>query len=134
MASGLQSLVNQLIANPRQLFLIDGLGALLTAFFLAVILAKFEAHFGMPRNVLYPLAIVACIFAIYSMSCYFFLPVHWRPYLKVIALANLTYCCLTLALVIFHYQSLMVLGLLYFLLELVVVGALIYIELRVAAK
>lgn len=120
--------------KPKRIFLIDGSGAVLTAFLLGVILTRFEANFGMPRKVLYPLSILACFYAFYSIGCYFFVGRNWRPFLKAIAMANLAYCCLTIGLVISLYPSLTVLGLTYFSGELIVIGGLIFIELLAVSK
>ena len=94
----------------KKLFLIDGLGALLSAFLLGVILVRWEPVFGMPAKVLYPLAAIAGVFAIYSLSCHFFLTQNRGRFLKGIAVANLLYCCLTLTLVVYFYSQLTVLG------------------------
>ncbi len=126
--------MDNLTSNPKRLFLLDSLGALLTAFLLGVILARFEAHFGMPAKVLYSLSALACVFALYSMVCYFWVRSQWRPFLKAIALANLTYCLLTIGLVVSFYQSLTILGILYFSGELIVIGVLSYIELSAVFK
>lgn len=126
--------MDNLTSNPKRLFLIDSLGAFLTAFLLGVILTRYEAYFGMPGKVLYPLSILACVFGLYSMGCYFWVRSHWRPFLKAIALANLTYCLLTTGLVVSFYQSLTILGILYFSGEMIVVGVLIYIELFAVYK
>ena len=123
-------MLEKLTANPKRLFLIDSLGAILTAFNLAVILAGFEEYFGMPVDVLYFLAGIACIFAVYSCICYYHFPNRWPPFLKAIAIANLLYCCLTMGFVIAYYLQLTALGVSYFLLELIIVVGLVSIELR----
>ena len=125
---------NKLISNPERLFLIDSLGAFLTAFFLGTILTRFEVDFGMPRKVLNPLSILACVYAIYSISCYFFVGREWRPFLKVIATANLIYCCITIGFVISFCQALTILGLTYFLCEIVIIGGLLFIEVLTISK
>jgi hypothetical protein len=48
-----------LTPNSKKIFLIDGIGALLSAVFLGVILVKFEESFRMPRTILYLLSSVA---------------------------------------------------------------------------
>ena len=126
--------MNKLTSNPQRLFLIDSLGAFLTAFLLGVILTRFEAYFGMPGKVLYALSTLAVVFGLYSMGCYFWVRSRWRPFLKAIALANLVYCSLTIALVISLYESLTILGVLYFSGELIVIGVLTYIELSAVSK
>ncbi|MEM6633615.1 MAG: hypothetical protein AAF694_28335 [Bacteroidota bacterium] len=57
--------------SPKKLLIIDGLGALLSAFLLGVVLVRFESQVGMPRNSLYVLAAFPCIFAIYDLISYF---------------------------------------------------------------
>ena len=118
----------------KKLFLLDGVGALLTAIFLAIHLNFLNEYIGMPENVLKSLAIVALIFCVYSFSCYFMPIKNRRPYLLAIALANLVYCMATLAAVVSNYESLTVLGISYFVLEVLIVCALVRIELKAARK
>lgn len=118
--------------QPGAIFLTDGLGALLTAFFLGGVLSRWEALFGMPRSVLYPLAAVGLLFAAYSLSCYFFKVKRWKPFLLGIALANLGYCLVSLVLVAMFFQRLTALGVAYFGVEILVVSILILIEIRLA--
>lgn len=118
--------------NPRKLFLIDSLGALLSAFSLGVILVAFESTFGIPRMVLYYLAFFAGIFSLYSFFCYTLFPKNWKPFLGAIAIANLIYCSITLGLMIYLYQKLTILGIVYFMLELIIVVTLATIELKTA--
>ena len=133
MSTYIQKLTNQLAAHPKRLFLIDGLGAFLTAFMLGVVLANFESSFGMPLKTLYFLTFLAGIFCFYSFCCYFFVSDNWRPFLKVIAVANTLYCCITLGLVFYYYQNLTLLGVVYFFGEIGVVMGLVVVELRVIA-
>ena len=134
MLTRIGSIIEKFTSNSKRLFLIDGSGAFLTAFFLFAILATFENSFGMPRRILYFLSFVAFIYTIYSFSCYFFIDNNWRPFLKAVMLANTIYCCITIVLVIYFYQSLTILGLIYFLLEVIVMTGLIFLELMVLAK
>jgi hypothetical protein len=134
MATKIRSLINQLTSNPRKLFLIDGLGAFLTAFFLLAILARFQEYFGMPITILYFLSAAACIYMMYSICCYLFVLSKWHPYLKAITIANIIYCCVTFTLVIYFIQSLTMLGLIYFLIEIIVMSSLILLELTVLSK
>lgn len=120
--------------NPKKLFLIDSLGALLSAGMLGIVLTRFESTVGMPKQVLYFLAILACIFAVYSFLCFLWVKSNWQIYLKIIALVNLAYCCLTIGLIIYEYQELTNLGLCYFVLEIIVVTVLAMIELKTASR
>lgn len=119
---------------PRKLFLIDGLGALLSVFLVGVVLSRFESVFGMPQTATYWLAALPCLFALYSFTCFLLIKENWRPYLRLIALANLLYCGLTMGLVIYFYQRLTVWGLLYFVGEVIVVIGLAYVELKTASR
>ena len=126
--------MNSLNLNARQLFLIDSLGALLSAFFLGVVLARLEGIFGMPLRVLYPLAIIALVLCAYSAWCYWRQPAGWRPYLKAIALANLGYACLTLGLVAVFRYELELWGWAYFGIEISLVAMLGGVEWKTARK
>ncbi len=116
--------------NPSKIFLIDGIGACISALFLGLLLPTFEAYFGMQKNVLYGLATVASILAIYSLSCYFFKVKNGRLFLKIAAFANILYCCISLILMLYFYQKLTILGLAYFLLEKIVVLILVIFEIK----
>jgi len=111
----------------------DSLGALLTAIVLGLIFTRFENAVGMPQKVLYPLSFIACIFSIYSLFCYLIKIENWRPFLKIIAIANLLYCCLTIGFIFYLYQKLTVLGFIYFVLEIIIVTILAIIELKTAS-
>lgn len=127
----------QQIANtiaPRRLFLIDGLGALLTSVLLGVVLVRFKSTFGIPVATLYVLAGIAAGFFVYSISCSALNVKRWRPCLRVIAGANLCYCCLTLGAMLYLHQDLTLLGMGYFAGEIVVVVALAAFELRAASR
>jgi len=118
--------------SPKKLFLIDGLGAFLTAFTIGVILTNLEAYVGMSKNVLYPLAVIACFFAVYSFWNHLQMPPNWPVFMRIIAVANLMYCSLTMGLAIYHRSTITSLGFAYFGLEIVVVVSLAIFELKMA--
>ena len=130
--------LEKLIADPKRLFLIDGSGALLTTFLLVVILARFREVFGMPQKVVYLLSLVPFIYAVYSFCCYFFSRFfsynRWQVTLKAISIANIFYCCITIGLVFYFYQSLTTIGLLYFLGEVMIIACLVRMELLALSK
>ncbi|WP_299257983.1 hypothetical protein [uncultured Aquimarina sp.] len=131
MTHRIQQLIDTFRKKPRQLFFIDGLGALLTIFFLTIVLTTFQEYIGMPKKTLYFLSVIAVIYGIYSISCYFLNPRNWQPFLKIIAFANLAYCFITIVFIYYYFQNMTVLGLLYFFLELLVIFGLVAIELMV---
>ena len=127
----MQQFFNKLALNPKRLFLIDGFGAFLTAFFLFAILRTFNEYFGMPKTTLDFLSIIALAFSVYSFCCFFLVNNNWHPFLRAISIANLLYCCLTLGLVIYNYPRLTILGVIYFLIEIVIVCGLVFFEINV---
>ena len=118
-------------ANPVKLFAIDGLGALLTAFFLFAILKTSSAYFGMAKPTLSFLSIIALSFSVYSFACYFLANKNWQPFLLTIGILNALYCCLTLGLIVYNYSQLTLLGISYFLTEISIICGLIYLEINV---
>jgi hypothetical protein len=126
--------INKIAANPRQLFLIDGLGALLSTFLLGVVLVQFEDFFGIPTNVLYFLAFLPCLFAIYDFYCYQKVPDNIDFYIKIIAVANLLYCLLSMGLALYHFQKITIYGWIYILLEILILILLITIQFKIVGK
>ena len=125
-----QEKVNKI--NPHKLFLIDSLGGLLSAFMLGFVLIKFESSVGMSRSILYFLSGIALVFSVYSFVCFLLKIKKWQIFLKIIAIANLLYCCLTLVLLVYLYEKLTILGLIYFVVEIIIVSGLAVIELKKA--
>lgn len=127
-----KNIINRLTFKPRILFLIDGLGALLTAFFLFVVLDHFNKYVGMPTTILNSLSLIAICFCIYSIACFFFLKRHWKPFIIGIGIANLLYSILTIGILITHFSILTIIGISYFLVEIVFICGLVYIEFNIA--
>lgn len=132
MPQTLRDIIKYLEQSPRTLFMIDSLGALLTTFFLFAILRNFNEYFGIPETTLNLLSIIAASLCMYSTTCFFFLKDNWAPFIRAIGFANLLYCILTMRLVIFIFPSLKIMGIAYFLVEMIIVCGLVYIELNVA--
>lgn len=132
MCSMVRKTINQLARKPRKLFLIDGLGAILTVFFLFVVLRNFNKYFGMPKNILTYLSITGTLFFIYSIICFFFLKKHWTPFIIAIGIANILYSILTIGLLIIYSPMLTIIGITYFLIEIAIICGLVYIEFNVA--
>ncbi|MFD0863352.1 hypothetical protein ACFQ1M_14150 [Sungkyunkwania multivorans] len=120
--------------NPKQLFLIDGLGALLSAFLLGVVLVRYEEFFGIPHQTLYFLALFPCLFALYDLYCYRGKRKDLGPFLRGIGIANILYCGLSLGLAFYHGEALTYFGWTYIIIEIMVVITLAVLELKVARK
>ena len=130
----LQQITDSFTDNPKSLFLLDGIGALSSAVLLGVVLVEFETIFGMPKQALYVLALLPCVFLLYDFWCYFRGARNWNLYIKAIAIANLLYCFLSIDMVAYHFEELATLGLIYFAIELLILLLLIRIELNVALQ
>lgn len=130
MSGHIKKNIKGLTLKPKIVFLIDGLGAFLTALFLNIILKTFNEYFGMPLKTLTLLSIIALIFAIYSLSCFVFSDNNLQRLLRPIIVANLTYCILTIGFVINFYSKLTTVGVSYFVGEILIISGLIYIEIK----
>lgn len=119
--------------NLRTFFMIDGIGAIISAVMLGTVLVKFQNYIGMPVNSLYSLAFIPVLFFAYDLV-FLFAPFRKTVHLRIIAIANLLYVMLSLTLVIFHFGQLTALGLTYFIGEILIVVFLARWELRSAQK
>ena len=112
----------------KYIFLIDGLGAWLSALFLGLVLPIFRI--GMTNEILFVLAITAIAFGIYSLAC--FITKKQSPaWLRLIMVANLFYVIATAFIVVGSYRQLSVLGRIYFMGEIIIILALIALEARI---
>ena len=117
--------------NSKNIFLLDGMGALVSAAIMGLLVAQQVSFFGLPSNAAYFLAAFPCVFFVYSIYCYLNLATDWKPYLKMISIANLLYCFISIGVVFYHYAALTNLGLTYFILEIIVILIVVVLELRV---
>ncbi len=126
-------LVRRLARTPRTLFAVDAVGALVTALLVGVVLPTLREYIAMPRPALRALALTALALAVYSLACVVLRPSRWPRYLRGIALANATYCVVTAGCLVYVRARLAIGDWIYFVGEIVVVGALAALEYRVAA-
>ena len=119
--------------NPRKVILIDAFGAMLSAFIFGVLGFRFQSLFGISQSALYILAAFPCSFFLFDLFCYL---KHTGRYvgtgMRVIGIANLTYCCLSVIMLIYHWASLTAYALVYMTLELFIVSALALLELEIS--
>lgn len=118
----------------KKMFIVDGLGALLSAFLLGVVLVYFESYFGIPKSSLYILAALPCFFAAYDLFCYLKVDKNLGRFLKGIAIANLLYCCLSIGFAIFHRSVITSMGWAYIVVEIIVVVMISKFELELAER
>ena len=125
-------IVLKFVQKPRNLFLVDAIGAMITTVILVVILINFNHYFGISKTTFSYLSLFVAFLCIYSTTCFFFLKDNWVIYIRIISSANLLYCLLTLGLMIFNHAELTIIGLIYFLVEMAIISGFVYIELSVA--
>lgn len=119
-------------AHPRQLFLADAIGATVSALLMVFVLVKHVSFFGIPESTLFFLASLPCAFASFDLICFFFCKKQFNVFLQTIAALNFSYCCVSVAMASFHYDSLTIWGWLYVFAEVLIVGALARFEWRIA--
>jgi hypothetical protein len=128
----MQKIIQYFAENPKRIFMADSLGAAMTTFFIFGIMRPLHEYFGLPKAELTYLSLIAFGFFVYSAACFLLVKARWRGFLRLIALANLSYCGLTLALMIKYNNLSTSLGLIYFSAEILLIVSLSYIELSVS--
>jgi hypothetical protein len=116
--------------NPKGIFMIDGSGASLSAVCLTSIAVVNEV-FGMPSDIVIGLVTIAIGLSIYSASCYLFVKAKIKPWLRLLILANISYCCFTILLVFSHIHQLTIIGSAYFIVEILVIVLVVNTEIIV---
>lgn len=120
--------------DSRNIFLVDGIGALVSTILLSVVLPFYQDIIGMPITTLYLLAFVAFILMLYSLLCFEFASHNKSIWLRTIINANLLYCTLTMALVYHHFAEVTLIGVAYFVAEITVVLVLVAYEQRICSN
>lgn len=123
--------IQQFIAKTKNIFLVDGFGALLTTILLFFLLRNFNDFFGLPKDIFEYLSIIAFAFFAYSISCYFLVKENCKSFLKIICTVNILYCILTFGILIYNYKSVSIFGTIYFLVEIAVIIGLVTLEIKI---
>ena len=119
--------------HPKNLFLIDAIGALLSFILLRFILTSLEHYFGIPKDILYFLAWFPFFFIIYDLVCYTINTKKIGALLKGIAFMNISYCILSLITILSIKENITILGWFYILGEVFLVCILAYVEYKTKA-
>lgn len=109
------------------LFLVDAIGALVSALFLLFVLPGFEVISGFPTRLFNVLGTIALVFSIYSILN-FFLKTQKAVFLRLIAIGNILYGCLSISLALIYKPS--ALTLTYLVLEFIILIFLGTIEIK----
>lgn len=114
--------------DGRSIFLLDGVGAVVSVLLLGVVLPALQPWIGMPLRVLHLLALVPIFYGVYSLCC-FWLVDHRSPrWLLAIMVANALYCVLTAVLVMVHVGEMTRLGVVYFVADALVIAGVVAFE------
>ncbi|HPA35970.1 MAG TPA: hypothetical protein PLA16_06360, partial [Chitinophagales bacterium] len=71
---------------------------------------------------------------VYSFCCFAIMPVRCSYYLRIISIANVLYCLVTLVLLILYRQHITTWDVAYFLGEIAVIVSLVFVERQTIAK
>lgn len=120
--------------HPQKLFLLDSIGAFLTACMLIVMLIFFRKYIGIDIEVFTLLISIAVLYSLYSFCCYKIHPEKWQIFLRIIAIANMVYAGGIMVFICLNYNYLALLGILYFSIEAVIIIGLAILELKVVKE
>ncbi|MFN3455710.1 MAG: hypothetical protein ACK41T_12200 [Pseudobdellovibrio sp.] len=119
--------------NSKNIFLIDGIGAALSAVGTALIFPIFSDRLGISSQALYLLAVMPFLYMLYSFSIYFFAQ-KIKPWMFIVIItANIFYCLVSGSL-IFFYDSITKLGSVVLSLEIVIILLIVTLELKAFKK
>jgi len=130
----LTQLIKKAKSDPKKLFVIDGIGALISAFLLGIVFVNISSYIGIPTSTLYILAAFPIFFAIFDMYCYQKEHNTMGILLKTIAVLNLLYCFISIGFAIYHKEMLTNLGWIYISVEILILVFLSFIEFTVGKK
>ncbi len=127
------TLLRRIIADdPRRIFLIDAAGAMVSALLLGVVLVRWQSVVGIPHQALYLLAAMPCCFVLYDLLSCVIAGDQWRRYLRGIAVVNMGYCVFSLGMAAYHADQVLVLGWIYIVIEIFIVGGLAFAEYQIS--
>lgn len=121
--------LNQLV-NRKNVFLIDGLGALTTFIMLFFLITNLEQLTGIPKGTVINLTLPVICLVAFSFFCHIKQSENWKRQLIIISVANILYCLITFSILFYYSHSLKTLGLIYFIGEIIIILFLVKVELQ----
>ncbi len=125
-------MVDHFVSNPRRLFIVDGVGAVVSSFMLGIVLVLLNSYIGIPKKALFFLAVFPVIFGLVDLYAYKQSAERWPALLKGIAIGNLMYCFVSVACACLHWESIKPLGWIYLVLEILILIVLLRVEFKTA--
>lgn len=129
----MQKLIQYFQQQPKKIFLLDGLGAMLSTALLYFLLMPNTAWIGLSVTQINALVIGSLCLVGYDLIARIVYTPERGWLIRVLALLNTLYCITTLSVLILHYSSITILGWAYFLGEVAIVGVLVYLEWKISA-
>ena len=122
------------LPSARNLFIVDGLGAAVSVFMLGWVLVKYQEYFGIHEQILYVLAAIPIFFGVFDLYSYFGEDISIGHNLRAIGRFNVSYCILSGALEVLHFNSITTLGWLYIGIEIAIVLSLARLQLTISKR
>lgn len=119
-----------MILTNRKLFLVDGLGALLSFSCLSSIALFFPEWIGLPEKSFLILCIFAFLLSVYSLTMASLKREVSGYFFRILAIANSTYCLVSIYFLVSNWVQITPFGVTYLTLEKLVVGILVYFEIK----
>lgn len=119
-----------LALNRKNIYVLDGMGAVFSLLFTGLLLPHFSTDLGIPEKTLYFLACFPFIYSLFSLSCYFFVKNFKKWMIQTIIVGNGLYCLVSAA-IIFSIPDIQTWGILLLISEILVVAFVIAIEVYV---
>lgn len=113
----------------KKLFLIDGIGALLSFTTLIIIITFFQVHFGIPRLFLIIFSVIAFGLSLFALVN-FRSKKHHQARVFITILLNIIYCMLSFFILVTFWNEIRLLGVIYMVLEKLVVLILVTYEIK----
>lgn len=120
--------------NHNHVFLLDAVGATISIFLLLFVLVPYGNFFGLSSSTLINLSIPIFGLLLFSMLCFFLKPQNWKLFMKLLALGNLVYCLFTSLIILLNFKELTIWGVVYFLIEIVLILFIVSIEMATVRK
>ncbi len=127
----ISSFTNQFKKHPRRIFVFDGLGAIITIFFLKIVLVQLNDLVGIPISTLKILASLPMLFLLMDVVGYVFYDRIGLTSLTLIILMNISYCFVSLYFGWLDVASITWLGWMYLIVEIIVLIGVVLLEIRV---
>lgn len=119
--------------TQKNIFLLDGIGAILSACFTGLILTRYSLFLGINVSLLQSLALLPTAYALYSLSCYFLVS-KIRPWMLLTVIsANLFYCLISAALILFR-ERITSLGKTLLTAEIIIILLVVFVEIKVLKR